>query len=100
MKEPEERNGVEEREADPDSMSLVPLDASTPMPLEKGLAMVKVNDRRLFHNYGITPNHHWLENITRAEQSDQAYQDREAARKRTLIAAWAPIITAVSSAVG
>ena len=97
MEKPEERNEIEEREADPDSMFLVPLDASTPMPLEKGLAMVAVESRCLF--YGIPPNHHWLENIKRAELADQAYRDREAARKRALAAAWTPIVTRVSSAV-
>ena len=56
------------------------------MPFEKGREMVKVKvkDWHLFHNYGITPNPHWLENIKRAELADQAYQDREAARKRAL----------------
>ena len=82
MEKPEERNEVEEREADPDSMFLVPLDASTPTPFEEGLAMVAVESRSLF--YGIPPNHHWLENIKRAELADQAYRDREAARKRAL----------------
>ena len=101
MKEPEERNDVEERATDPDSMFLVPLDASTPMPLEKGLAMVEVEAKNwhLFHNYGITPNHHWLENIARARQADIAYKAQESARKRALIAAWTPIVTRVSSAV-
>ena len=96
MEKPEERN--EEREADPVSMFLAQLDASTPMPLEEGREVVRVKSRYLFYNYGI-PNHHWPEDLARAYQADIAYKAQEAARKRALIAAWTPIVTWVSYSV-
>ena len=97
MEDPEERNDVEEREANVDSMFLVP-DASRPTPIDEGREMVRVKSRRRFYSYGI-PNHHLLEDLARAREADLAYKAQEAARKRALIAAWTPIVARVSSAV-
>ena len=99
MEDPEERNDVEEREADPVSMFLAQLDASTPMPRKEAELRVLVRDRYIRYNYGITRNPRCDENAARVHQADLAYKALEAARKRAVIAAWTPIVTGVSSAV-
>ncbi len=84
MEQAEERNADEEREAAAESEYAVPLDASTPMPLGKGLAMAAAKARERRYKYGVTDRHQWYEDIASAHQADEAYLDREAERKRIL----------------
>ena len=85
MEKPEERNDDEARAADEESLYLVPLGPGIPMPLDMGLALVDVKDEELRYEYGISKNPCRAKNIARANQSDQAYKDREAGRKRVLV---------------
>ena len=99
---PEERNDVEERVADKEPPYLVPLGPSIPMPLDMGLALVEAKDEDLRYRLGIAKNPCWAENIARAHQSDQAYKDREAERKRILVGTRRETLkhVAVGAAVG
>ena len=99
---PEERNDVEERVADKEPPYLVPLGPSIPMPLDMGLALVEAKDEELHYSLGIAKNPCWAENIARAHQSDQAYKDREAERKRMLVGTRRETLkhVAVGAAVG
>ena len=97
MEKPEERNDDEARAADEESLYLVQLGPSTPVQLEEGKLLVDVKDEELRYEYGISKNPYREENDVRVHQADQAHKDREAERKRVLVAAWSPIIAAVAT---
>ena len=102
MEKPEEGNDDEARAADEESLYLVPLGPGIPMPLDMGLALVEAKDEDLRYRLGIAKNPCWAENIARAHQSDQAYKDREAERKRVLVGTRRETLkhAAVGAAVG
>ena len=69
----------------------VELDATTPVPLRKGLAFVRKVEGDHYLLTGISPSPYMQRNIARAYQADKAYKDAEAERRRKVAAAWAPI---------
>ena len=75
----------------------VKLDATTPVPLEKGLALagMKEDDHYIFT--GCSPSPCMEQNVIKAYQADNAYRDAEAERKRKVAAAWAPSIVSLST---
>lgn len=56
----------------------VKLDASTPVPLPLGLALVEAAEED-YSKWGVR-SPYWEENIIKACEADQAYKDREAER--------------------
>ena len=102
MEKPEERNDDEARTADEESLYLVQLGPSIPMPLAEGklLAAMKAHERHFRHGR-IEPSD--LEaDFIRVRQADQAYKDREAERKRVLVGTRRETLkhAAVGAAVG
>lgn len=75
----------------------VKLNATTPMPLKTGLALVGTKEDDHYILTGRSPSPCWEQNIIKAHQANNAYRDAEAERKRKVAAAWSPIIVSLST---
>ena len=75
----------------------VKLDATTPVPFEKGRALVRIKEDDYYIFTGCSPSPCMEQNLIKACQADNAYRDAEAERKRKVAAAWAPSIVSLSA---
>ena len=74
----------------------VKLNATTPVPLEKGRALMRIKEDDYYIFTGCSPSPCMEQNIIKAHQANNAYRDAEAERKRKVAAAWSPIIVSLS----
>lgn len=65
----------------------VKLDATTPVPLEKGLALVRIKEEDHYIFTGSS-SPCMEQNVIKAYQADKVYRDAEAERKSKMVAAF------------